>query len=142
MLQPYMWIYHPRLKKRVRIPVPSDEVRTRKLKRFAQTILELPGIIGVGEATKLGGIRRETARKYLSILKNGRLLHSVKVRYNGHRSREMWLVGGATQIEYLVMFVRLCPDFLAALPRIVDALSSKPQSDPNFWHCERELITE
>jgi len=137
MLQPYIWIYHPRLKRRARITVPPYDIRRRKLKRFARTILELPGIVSVREAAKLGGISRETASKYLYILKNGGLLHSVRVGYGERAPREMWLVGGATGFEYLVMFVRLFPDFSRFLPEVDDVLSGKLEIDPNYWHCAR-----
>jgi len=115
------------------------DLRAKRFRRFAQTILELPGVASVREAAKLGGVNRETARKYLSILMDGGLLFSLRFGVNGH-VRQIYFVPGASQIDYVAMFVRLFPEMsrVRALPQVIDdALSGKLDIDPGYWRCVR-----
>jgi DNA-binding transcriptional ArsR family regulator len=165
-----VWIYNPLLRKRqvfsvlhedaVRIKKHSDKeekrirkqedytlFRQKKFRHFAQKILEFPGVISVREASRITGVNRTTARRYLSILKSGELLTSLRFG----RGSEVYLVhdphlrGGrrASRILSLVFWcVSLFPEALDTewLPRLVrDALSDKVKIDSSFFHCAEAI---
>jgi hypothetical protein len=155
MARTKIWVYNPRLKRRAIICVENNEAvrikkhgnckqntpeqekpvhfSVRKLRRFAETILKLPGVTSVREAAKLGGVNRETAKKYLSILKKGdnSLLLPIKVA-----NKEIYFVRNASAVQYLGLLANVWPEISRNLDVFVDVALNPSQSiDEHFWHC-------
>jgi len=168
-----VWIYHPRLRKRkvvsvwhedaVRIKKHGDKeekcirkqenctlFREKKFKHFAQKILEFPGIISIREASRITGVNRTAARKYLSVLNSGGLLFSVKFG----RGSEIYLVDDphlrgsrrASRTSSLVFWCEsLFPELLNMedFPCLIrDALSDKIRIDSSYYLCPKAIIKQ
>lgn len=83
-----IWIYHPKLKRRVWL-YAKDDVWRKKLRRFAEKILELDGPISIRRAARAADVHRETARKHLKILEENGLLMSAT---EGMPPRKVYLI--------------------------------------------------
>jgi len=115
MPKPKTWINHPKRNQRVWLSI-QDNVWPKKLKSFAEKILELDGSISIRRAAKKADIHRETAGEYLDIMERNDLLMSATA---GVPPRKVYLISEGTLLEKLEILIRNRPGCLRDMYRNV-----------------------